>query len=114
MQELALGPDGRLRNCTLHAAGLGGGRDVLDEDVDPAALVTSAEIAAYKKKVPEFCEGCVHASTCGGGCGAAAEWVLGDARAFPDPFVWQHVDDAFAAKLAGERSAGKRRLEIVA
>lgn len=112
MQELALGPDGRLRNCTLHKTGLANDRDVLDDDVDPAAIVASAEIASYKKTLPEFCEGCVHASTCGGGCGAAAEWVLGSRR-LPDPFVWQHVDDAFAAQLADARSR-KRRLEVLA
>ncbi len=112
-QELALGPDGRLRNCTLHGGALAGGKDVLDPDLDPVAVVTGAEIASYKKTLPEFCEGCVHASTCGGGCGAAAEWVLGSRR-FPDPFVWQHVDDAFAAKLASARTIEpRRRLEVV-
>jgi radical SAM protein with 4Fe4S-binding SPASM domain len=113
MQELALGPDGRLRNCTLHKTGLAGDRDVLDDDVDPVAIVTGAEIKAYKKTLPEFCEGCIHASTCGGGCGAAAEWVLGS-RKLPDPFVWQHVDDGFAAQLADARTnTTKRRLDVV-
>ena len=118
MQELALGPDGRLRNCTLHATGLAGGKDVLDDDVDPAAIVTGAEIAAYKKTLPDFCVGCIHASTCGGGCGAAAEWVLGS-RKLPDPLVWQHVDDDFAARLERERAASepgrqaRRRLEVL-
>lgn len=105
MQELALGPDGRLRHCTLHKSGLDGDRDVLDMDL--AAVIAGHEIASYKKTVPAFCEGCIHASTCGGGCGAAAEWVLGS-RTLPDPFVWQHVDDAFGERLK------KRRLEVVA
>lgn len=113
MQEFALGPDGSLRHCTLHGKGLGGGRDVLDDDVDPAALVEGAEVRDYKKTLPSFCEGCIHAGSCGGGCGAAAEWVLGS-RGVPDPLVWQHVDDAFAAKLALARRAPKRRLEVVA
>jgi radical SAM protein with 4Fe4S-binding SPASM domain len=114
MQEFALGPDGKLRNCTLHGTGLGGARDILDDDVDPAAIVTGAEVKAYKKTLPQFCEGCVHASSCGGGCGAAAEWVLGSRR-LPDPLVWQHVDDTFAAKLAEEREAkrSRRRLEVL-
>jgi pyrroloquinoline quinone biosynthesis protein E len=119
MQELALGPDGRLRHCTLHKSGLGGGRDVLDDDVDPAAIVTGSEVTGYRAKVPAFCEGCVHAGTCGGGCGAAAEWVLGS-RAMVDPLVWQHVDDDFAARLARERSEAaradakpRRRLEVM-
>jgi radical SAM protein with 4Fe4S-binding SPASM domain len=112
MQELALGPDGRLRNCTLHKTGLAGDKDVLDDDLDPAAIVTGAEIASHKKTLPDFCVGCIHASTCGGGCGAAAEWVLGS-RKMPDPFVWQHVDDGFAAELAARRSP-KRRLDVLA
>jgi radical SAM protein with 4Fe4S-binding SPASM domain len=114
MQELALGPDGRLRHCTLHKSSLGGGRDILDEDVDLAALVTGSELRDYKKVLPSFCEGCVHASTCGGGCGAAAEWVLGS-RTLPDPLVWQHVDDDFAARLAADRAPerAKRKLEVL-
>ena len=106
MQELALGPDGKLRNCTLHGAALGG--DMLD--VDPAAVVTSAGVTEYKRTLPEFCVGCGHASTCGGGCGAASEWVLGT-RSLPDPLVWQHVDDDFAAQLARDR---RRHLEVIA
>jgi radical SAM protein with 4Fe4S-binding SPASM domain len=115
MQEFALGPDGRLRHCTLHGSGLGGAKDILDADVDPAAIVTGAEVKEYKRTLPEFCVGCSHASTCGGGCGAASEWVLG-ARRFPDPVVWQHVDDEFAERLSAEREASRtrRRLEVIA
>ncbi len=112
-QEFALGPDGKLRHCTLHGKGLGGGQDVLDPEVDPVALVGGAEVRDYKKTLPAFCEGCAHAGTCGGGCGAASEWVLGS-RALPDPFVWQHVDDAFASKLGEERRTPRRRLEVLA
>ena len=45
----------------------------------------------------------------------AAEWVLGS-RKLPDPFVWQHVDDEFAAKLSTDREAlpaVRRRLEVL-
>lgn len=104
-QEFALGPDGSLRHCTLHGSSLG---DVLD--VDPAEIVQSRQVTEYKRTLPEFCVGCLHADTCGGGCGAAAEWVLG-ARSFPDPFVWQHIDDDFGAQL--ERSRAARRLEVI-
>jgi radical SAM protein with 4Fe4S-binding SPASM domain len=118
MQEIALGPDGRIRNCTLAKGTVGGDRDVLDPDVDPVALLDAPERARYRERLPAFCEGCLHANTCAGGCGAASEWVLGDARAFPDPLVWQHVDDAFGERLAegrgSARPAGKRRLEVVA
>jgi len=100
-QELALGPDGRLRNCTLHQSALAA-LDVIDPAFDPVAVLAEAE--AYKSVVPEFCRGCLHEHTCGGGCGAAAEWVYGT-RNVPDPFLWQHVD--------GDR-AGKRRLEVLA
>jgi radical SAM protein with 4Fe4S-binding SPASM domain len=112
-QEFALGPDGRLRNCTLHGDAIDGAGDVLDLSIDALrALVRSDDVVAYKKKIPAFCEGCQHASTCAGGCGAAAQWVLGDARATPDPLVWQHIDDAFGARLARARM-GKRRLETI-
>jgi radical SAM protein with 4Fe4S-binding SPASM domain len=111
MQELALGPDGKLRNCTLHKTALGGVPDIADPSVDLRALLKSAELVDYKKTLPTFCEGCLHAKTCGGGCGAAAEWVLGS-RKLTDPFLWQHVDGDFAAKLEAAR-AGKRRLEVI-
>lgn len=107
LQEVALGPDGRLRNCTLHGAPIAD-VDVADASVDLRALLASPAVREYKSTAPEFCRGCVHERTCGGGCGAAAQWVLGD-RALPDPFVWQHVDESFGARLQS-----KRRLEVIA
>lgn len=116
-QEVALGPDGKLKNCTLHRTAIGGVPDILDPNVDVAALFDAPELAGYKKTLPKFCEGCLHASTCGGGCGAASEWVLGS-REVPDPFLWQHVDDEFADRLAREREAlsqkPRRRLDVLA
>jgi radical SAM protein with 4Fe4S-binding SPASM domain len=112
MQEFALGPDGKLRNCTLHKTAIGGVSDILDDDVDLASLLQAKEITEYRARTPEFCHGCVHEKTCAGGCGAAAEWVLGDARAFPDPILWQHVDDEFGARLESARSS-RRRLEVI-
>lgn len=87
-QELALGTDGRLRHCTLHRGALHEA-DLLDGGVDAAAVL--ARSAAYRQKVPDFCIGCAHASRCLGGCGAASEWLHGDGRKTPDPFLWQHV-----------------------
>jgi radical SAM protein with 4Fe4S-binding SPASM domain len=113
MQELALGPDGRLKNCTLHRTALGGVADVLDDGVDIAALLEAPERVQYRRELPEFCTGCAHAPTCRGGCGAAAEWVLGHARRFPDPLVWQHVDDTFGKRLARERADGRLHLETI-
>lgn len=112
LQELALGPDGRLRNCTLHGAPVA---DADAQGADLAAVFDAPAVRDYKAVVPEFCRGCLHERSCAGGCGAAAEWVLGD-RALPDPFVWQHVDDAFAARLEAARAGAKepaRRLEIL-
>ncbi|MBI2393844.1 MAG: radical SAM protein [Deltaproteobacteria bacterium] len=118
MQELALGPDGKLKNCTLHKTAIGGAADILEVD-DLRALLDAPEITEYRKRLPAFCEGCIHASSCGGGCGAAAEWVLGDTKATPDPFLWQHIDDELAARLEDERtrassSKQRRRLDVVA
>jgi radical SAM protein with 4Fe4S-binding SPASM domain len=112
LQEFALSPDGKLRHCTLHRSSLAGGRDVLDPELDLAALVASREVTEYRRTLPEFCRGCAHAETCGGGCGAAAEWVLGS-RHYPDPFVFQHVDPAFAGRLDEARGKGRVRLEVV-
>jgi radical SAM protein with 4Fe4S-binding SPASM domain len=110
-QELVLGPDGRLRNCTLHGTTLGG--DVLDASFDAERVLNAPERSEYRRELPEFCTGCLHASTCAGGCGAAAAWVFGSRR-FADPFVLQHVDDEFAARLERERRRPQKlHLEVV-
>jgi radical SAM protein with 4Fe4S-binding SPASM domain len=111
-QELALSPDGRLRNCTLHATALGGVADILDPSVDVVGLFAATERSAYRRELPEFCVGCEHASTCGGGCGAASTWIFGSRRQV-DPFVAQHVDDAFAARLEHERGTRRTHLEVI-
>jgi radical SAM protein with 4Fe4S-binding SPASM domain len=115
MQEFALSPEGALRNCTLHRTKIGGATDVLDEAVDPVALLSAPEVSEYRNETPEFCHGCVHEKSCAGGCGAAAEWVLGHARRFVDPFVAQYTDDGLAERLERERagSSKKRHLEVV-
>jgi radical SAM protein with 4Fe4S-binding SPASM domain len=113
VQEFALGPDGALRNCTLHRTAIGAVKDVADPTVDLVALLEAVEVTGYRRELPEFCQGCVHASTCGGGCGAAAEWTLGHARRFADPFVMQHIDDEFAARLANQRRSGRTHLEVI-
>lgn len=113
MQEFALGPDGRLKNCTLHTTAIGGVADVLDPSVDLVSLLQAPEITEYRRETPEFCKGCLHEKTCGGGCGAAAEWISGHARHFPDPFVMQHVDDHLAARLEQQRRDGKTHLEVL-
>jgi radical SAM protein with 4Fe4S-binding SPASM domain len=107
-QELALSPQGYLRHCTLHRGALFEGRDVLDETLELSTLPSSDELLSYRREVPEMCRGCEHERTCGGGCGAAAEWVLGHARRFPDPLIQQYLDDAFAEKLAASRKAPRR------
>jgi radical SAM protein with 4Fe4S-binding SPASM domain len=108
MQEFALGPGGKLRNCTLHDRAIGGVTDILDPAVAVAELVTDAEVTSYRSKIPEFCEACLHAASCGGGCGAAADWMLGTGpKRQPDPFLWQHIDDDFEARLAVQRSADR-------
>lgn len=105
LQEFALGADGALRNCTLHATRLADGRDVLDPLCDLAGLMENRSARKPRPQLPAFCEGCIHAPTCGGGCSAAAMWVLGPDTTAPDPIVWQHVDDEFSARLERERRA---------
>lgn len=100
MQELALGPRGELRNCTLHTDVIGDARAT-----SFAALVEAPAVMHYRDTTPEFCAPCPHKASCLGGCGAAAQAVLG-ARGL-DPFVAQHVDDAFAARLKRARAGAE-------
>jgi radical SAM protein with 4Fe4S-binding SPASM domain len=104
MQEFALGPRGELRSCTLHTESLGDAKTT-----SMAELVSSPAVMAYRDVTPEFCAPCPYRRSCLGGCGAAAASVLGDPRGL-DPFVAQHVDDAFAARLARART----RLPVLA
>lgn len=98
-QEFALGPTGALRHCTLHQRPVGGVQDILDPGVDLAALLQHDDVRLYRENAPAFCHGCLYASSCGGGCGAASMSVLAGDRSLPDPFLWQHIDDAFEARL---------------
>lgn len=113
MQEFALGPNGTLRNCTLHRTAIGGVSDVLAADVDPLVLLKAPEVTEYRKQTPDFCHGCEHERSCAGGCGAAAEWVLGHARKYVDPFVSQYTDDDLAARFEKQRGDGRRHLEVM-
>lgn len=102
-QEFALGPRGELRSCTLHSDVIGDARTT-----SLAALVEAPAVRGYRDVTPAFCAPCSHRSTCIGGCGAAAASTLGDARGL-DPFVAQHVDDEFAARLR----RGRARLSVL-
>lgn len=92
-QEFALGPGGALRNCTLHQTPIGGVTDILQPGVDIASLFRHPDVTAYRACIPEFCLGCLYASSCGGGCGAASMSVLRPDRSLPDPFLWQHLGE---------------------
>lgn len=100
-QEFALGPHGEVRHCALHRDAIDGARDVLDPAIDVAKIFASGDPHRYRAVLPAYCEGCAHASTCGGGCGAAAQWIKGD-HAEVDPFVCDVSD-----------SPRKRRLSLV-
>lgn len=111
-QEFALGPTGAMRHCTLHGDALDGVRDILDPGVDLARLLDSPMVTQYRATRPDFCRGCQHEHSCGGGCGAASQWVFGD-RSLPDPLVHQHIDPHFGETLAYSRRAGKTHLELI-
>lgn len=107
-QELALGPDGALRFCTLHSTRLAGGRDVLDLDWDLAAVPMSDEVVHYRHHLPEFCRDCSQASTCLGGCGAAEPFRSGAPRAL-DPLIRQYFEEQHTCESTQDVGA-KRRL----
>ena len=48
---------------------------IASEFIDDGLIFTQesagVEVKEYKRTLPDFCVGCSHASTCGGGCGAA-------------------------------------------
>ena len=98
MQEVALGPRGELRNCTLHEEVIG---DATTTGF--AELLEAPAVTRYRDVTPEFCQPCPHKSSCMGGCGAAAVGTLGEPRGL-DPFVAQHVDDGFRRSLRDARS----------
>jgi len=100
MQEFALGPQGELRNCTLHEKSIGD-----TKTTSFAELVEAPAVMHYRDVTPAFCAPCPHKNSCIGGCGAAAAWTLGDERGL-DPFVAQHVDDGFRKSLREARSSG--------
>ena len=106
MQEFALGTRGELRNCTLHTQSLGDARES-----SFAALVEAPAVARYRDVTPEFCAPCPMKARCLGGCGAAAASVLGDPRGL-DPFVAQHVDEAFRARLRSARTDGEHLIPL--
>lgn len=86
--EAAIGPDGRVRLCTLQS-------DVAGD----LATATLGEIvqragAKFRAQIPDYCRGCPASDICLGGCGAASQWVLGSAREL-DPFVAQHATPQF-------------------
>lgn len=99
-QEFALGPKGEVRHCALHRDPIAGARDVLDPTLDVATLFAAGDPHRYRAVLPAYCAGCEHATTCAGGCGAAAHWVRGD-HAVVDPFV------------AAEDEPPKHRLRVV-
>jgi radical SAM protein with 4Fe4S-binding SPASM domain len=101
MQELALGPRGELKNCTLHTEVIGDARSS-----SFAELVESKKVMGYRDVTPEFCAPCPYRSSCLGGCGAAAHSVLGEVGL--DPFVAQHVDETFGDKLRAARKGGEK------
>lgn len=96
-QEMALGPRGELRNCTLYETPIGDARTT-----SFAELATAAAVTRYHDVTPEFCAPCPHAKSCMGGCGASAVALTGERGL--DPFVAQHVDDRVAAALAAARA----------
>lgn len=105
-QEFALGPDGALRLCTLHAGRLVNGRDVLDPDWDLTAVPGTSEVARYRSRMPDFCRDCARAVTCLGGCSASMLYRDDAEPRALDPLVQQYfANDPVEAPVQLERDA---------
>lgn len=93
--EVAIGPDGALKLCTLQKTAVG---SILQTPL--VELLRREAVSAFRKQIPTFCADCPHQSTCLGGCGAAAEWAFGRPDEL-DPFLAQHVMAGYRQRLAG-------------
>ena len=91
--EPAIAVNGDVRMCTLLADPIG---NIFEQDL--ATLPSWSSARAFRGAIPGFCQGCVKAATCLGGCGAAALWLSGSAGEL-DPFVAQHVQEDYLARL---------------
>lgn len=96
-QEFALGPDGALRLCTLHAGKLARGRDVLDPDWDLRDVPSLPEVQNYRARLPQFCQGCSAAASCLGGCSASERYEDEGMPRTLDPLIRQYFDEAPAS-----------------
>jgi len=93
VSEPAIGVDGSVRMCTLLADPIG---NVFEQDL--ATLPTWSGARAFRSAIPVFCQDCPKASSCLGGCGAAALWLTGSASGL-DPFIAQHVENHYLGSL---------------
>jgi radical SAM protein with 4Fe4S-binding SPASM domain len=92
--QVALGPEGNVRLCTLQKQSLG---SVWDTPLE--TIMESEAVKQFREQIPEFCKECPLASICLGGCGASAEWVFGSPAEL-DPFVAQHVMPDFEERIS--------------
>jgi len=83
--EYAVDSWGRLKLCPLQKQSIG---SLLETSLSDLLATGAAE--RFRSAIPEFCESCPQRAGCLGGCGAAAEWIFGQADEL-DPFLAQHV-----------------------
>ncbi|NIM14140.1 MAG: radical SAM protein [Candidatus Aminicenantes bacterium] len=91
--QLAIGPDGNVRLCTLQKQAVG---SLWNTPLD--SIISSEAVKRFREQIPDFCKECPLASMCLGGCGASAEWVFGSPAEL-DPFVAQHVMPGFGERI---------------
>ena len=101
--EYAVDCRGRLKLCPLQKQSIG---SLLETPLSDLLAGGAAE--RFRAAIPAFCEPCPYREGCLGGCGAAAEWIFGQADEL-DPFLAQHVMVGYAKRVDHDQNQQSRR-----
>jgi pyrroloquinoline quinone biosynthesis protein E len=87
---------GNVRSCNLSSKVLG---NLAEQDW--SEIFANPYPTAFRRAVPQMCQGCAYETTCIGGCGESAFATFGD-RSHPDPLVWMTLDPDWRTSIERE------------